>query len=118
MHVSITNAATAMALSTFTSARLGCFTLRKGVRGYGVEVYPNFKHSIQGALHRLLRSSNLDDCPLAMQELLKALDSRLGKMMELRSEADEAEQTPKLSPVQDPQGAAVPWAAYDPDHEG
>ena len=50
-------------------------------------------------IHRLLRSPNLDDFRLALQELAHALDVRIGKIMELNAETDEAEQTPKLSPV-------------------
>ena len=47
----------------------------------------------------LLRSPHLNDCRFALQELARGLDGRIAKMMELRSEEDEAEQKPKLSPV-------------------
>ena len=60
-------------------------------------------------LMALLRSSNLDDSREALQEVARSLDVRIGKIMELNAETDEAEQTPKLPPL--------PWAAYDPGDE-
>ena len=50
-------------------------------------------------IHRLLRSPNLDDFRLALQELARALDLRICKIMELNAETGEAEPKPKLSPV-------------------
>ncbi len=51
------------------------------------------------ALRVLLHNGDLDEFPLALQSLVHALDLRLGKMIELRSDEDEAEPKPKLSPV-------------------
>ena len=47
----------------------------------------------------LLRTPSLSEVRFPLQELTRALDRRLAKVMELRSEADEAEQAPKLSSV-------------------
>ncbi len=52
------------------------------------------------ALKELMDSSdNLNEIRLALQDLMRALDGRLAAVMELRSDEDEAAQTPKLSPV-------------------
>ena len=51
------------------------------------------------ALRVLVHSDNLNDFPAALQDMVRGLDLRLSKIMELRSEEDEAEQKPKLSPV-------------------
>ena len=51
------------------------------------------------ALRVLLRSGGLNEFPLALQSLVHALDLRLGQMIALRSDADEAAQAPILSPV-------------------
>ena len=49
--------------------------------------------------HLLLRSPHLCNFRWALQELAQELDERIAKIIELRSEAEGPEQTPKLSLV-------------------
>jgi hypothetical protein len=48
----------------------------------------------------LLKQPDLDDYRGSLEELARAVDLRLAKVIELRSDQDAAEHKPKLTPVQ------------------